>query len=408
MKFHRDPILKFVDSLLILILWLGLLAWLCTAGPVLAGAATVNQIKVGSQTEEPRRVEIRRLKKLLDDPRTPNAAAIERSLITLLIGSRAPSQEIIDAVGPEDCHDPMICIDIAQLLADRGEQLDAALAYVQHAYSIPAVPNDAVPRESFFLVEAYVRIKRGEFEKAIATLTSGVQRAPYYARGERYLSYLGLAYEKAGRIDDAIETYIRLAAGTKTTSDKPDKTLLALYRKRYGKLAGLEERIEANRLMARQKLFVDSQRLNIPAPDWVLQDLDGRDVKLSDFANRVVVLRFVNTQSGDDLEKLKFLQEQYEKYQKTGVAFICIDEGYPHPVAQRRHNIREALDRVRVTIPIVIDPDGEVARRRYGTIESLIVLIDQTGTIRFKNSLWNDYRPFVTEQIEYLLKSQEE
>ena len=55
---------------------------------------------------------------------------------------------------------------------------------------------------------------------------------------------------------------------------------------------------------------------------------------------------------------------------------------------------------------IVIAPDGEVAKR-YGTIESLIVLIDETGIIRFKNSLWHDYHPFVTEQIEYLLKPQE-
>jgi tetratricopeptide (TPR) repeat protein len=322
--------------------------------------------------------------------------------------TKDPSPQLNDPAGQEvDCQDPMSCIRLAQLLADKGEQLDAALAYVQRAYSIPAVPNDAVPRESFFLVEAYVRIRRGEFEQAIATLTRGVQRAPYYARGERYLSYLGLAYEKTGRIDEAIETYISLAGGIKTISDKPGKNLLALYRKRYGKLAGLEDRIEANRLMARQKLFVDSQRLNIPAPDWVLQDLDGRDVKLSDFANRVVVLRFVTTQFGDDVEKLKFLQEQYEKYQKMGVAFICIDEGYPHPIEQRRHNIREALARVQVTIPIVIDPDGEVARR-YATLESLIVLIDTTGTIRFKNSLWHDYHPFITEQIEYLLKPQEE
>lgn len=302
-----------------------------------------------------------------------------------------------------DCHDPMSCIHLAQSLADKGEHLDAALAYVQRAFSFPPLPNDAVPRESFFLVLAYVRIKRGEFEQAIATLTRGAEGAPYYSRDKRYLSYLGLAYEKAGRIDEAIETYISLAGGSETVSVKPGEALLGLYRKRYGSLAGLEDRIEAMRLKARRKLFVDSQLLSIPAPDWVLQDLDGRDVKLSDFANRVVVLRFVTTQFDDDVKKLKFLQEQYEKYQKRGVSFICIDEGYPHPIKQRQQNIREAFDRVGVTIPILVDPDGEVAKR-YDTVESLMVLIDQKGIIRFKNSLWHDYHPFVTEQIEYLIK----
>jgi len=408
MKFHRYMIFKLVNSPLILMLWLSLIAWLCTPASTLAGAATFSQVGVSRQSEERGRVEIGRLKKLLSDPGTANAAAIRRSLITFLITSQAPSREIIAAVGQElDCQDPMSCIHLAQLLADRGEHLDDALTYVQRAFSFPPVPNDAVPRQSFFLVLAYVRIKRGEFEQAIATLKSGLAGAPYYSRDWRYLSYLGLAYEKAGRIDEAIETYMSLAGGVKAVSDKPVESLLALYRKRYGSLAGLEDRIETMRLEARQKLFVDSQKVRaIPAPHWVLQDLDGRDVKLSDFANSVVVLRFVTTQFEDDLEKLKFLQEVYDKYQKRGVVFICIDEGYPHPIKQRRENIREALDRVRVTIPIVIDPDGEVAKR-YGTIQSLIVLIDKTGIIRFQNSLWHDYHPFVTEQMEYLLKPQE-
>jgi tetratricopeptide (TPR) repeat protein len=407
MKFYRYVIFKFVNSSLILILWPGLIAWLGTPALTLAGAATFNQIAASQQSDEHRRVEIRRLKKLLKDPRIPNAAALRRKLISLLITSQAPSREIIDAVGQElDCQDPMFCIYMAQSLADRGEHLDAALAFVQRAFTFPPVPNDAVPRESFFLVVAHVRIKRGEYEEAIATLKRGVAGAPYYSRDERYLSYLGLAYEKRGRIDEAIETYISLAAGVKTVSDKPGEALLALYRERYGSLIGLEERIEARRRRARREMFVDSQLLSIPAPDWVLQDLNGGDVSLSDFANRVVVLRFVTTQFEDDVEKLKFLQGQYEQYKDRGIAFVLVDEGYPHPIEQRRLNIRRALDRVDVTIPIVVDPDGAVAKR-YGTMESLIVLIDENRVIRFKNWLWHDYHPFVTEQIEYLLKPRE-
>lgn len=356
-----------------LMLWLGLIGSRWTPGVTLAGAARFSQIAVNQQKTSP----------------------------------QAPPREITGAPGQQGVQqDPMTLIRTAQLLAERGEQLDLALAYVQRAMSIPPIPNDAVPRESFFLVLAYVQIKRGEFEQAITTLTEGVERVPYYSRDERYLSYLGLAYEKTGRIDDAIETYVSLAGGVKTVSDKPGESLLALYRKRYGSLKGLELRIDNKRLKARQKLFVDAHLLNIPAPDWVLQGLDGRDVRLSDFANRLVVLRFVQTQSNDDVEKLKFLQEQYEKYKNRGVAFICIDEGYPHPIEKRRQIIREALDRVGVTMPIVIDPDRKVLER-YGTIESVIVLIDEKGVIRFKNWLWHDYHPFVTEQIEYLLKSQQ-
>jgi len=386
---------------------LGLIACLCTGGLTLASVVTFNQTAVSQQSKEDVRVEIRRLNKPLNDRRTPNAAALRRSLITLLVSSHHPSSEIIDAVAQElDHQDPMVYIRTAQLLADRGEQLDLALAYVQRAMSIPSVPNDAVPRGSFFLVLAYVRIKRGEFNQAISVLTKGVEGAPYYSRDERYLNYLGLAYEKTGRIDEAIETYISLAGGVKNVSDKPGKSLLALYQKRFGSLEGLEERIEATRLRARQKLFVDPLLLSMPAPDWVLQDLNGREVGLSDYANKIVVLRFVTTQFDSDLDKLRFLQSQYEKYKDKGVSFVCIDEGYPHPIEQRRQRIKEAADRLGITLPIVIDPDGLVAKR-YNTIESLIVIIDEKRMIRFKNGLWHDYHPFVTEQIEYLLKAQQ-
>lgn len=58
-----------------------------------------------------------------------------------------------------------------------------------------------------------------------------------------------------------------------------------------------------------------------------------------------------------------------------------------------------------VTIPTLTDY-SKVARS-YRTVEPLIVLIDEKGVIRFKNAIWHNYAPCVTEQIEFLLKSKE-
>lgn len=297
-------------------------------------------------------------------------------------------------------HDPMCYIRTAQSLAERGEQLDLALACVHRAMAIPPIPNDAVPRQGFFLVLGYVQIRRGEFDKAIATLTKGAEVAPEYSRLEQYLTYLGLAYENTGRIDEAIETYVSLAGGLKEISDKPNERLLILYRKRFGSVEGLNEKIEANRLKARKKFFVESQLLSIPAPDWSLQDLNGRHVSLSDFSNKVLVLSFVYAGGNVQEPTLKFLQAQYEKYKDKGVAFVCIDFVEKPDTQTTKTN----LERMGVTIPTLIDY-SEVARR-YKTIEPLIVLIDEKGMIRFKNSVWHDYRPFLAEQIEFLLQSQ--
>lgn len=159
------------------------------------------------------------------------------------------------------------------------------------------------------------------------------------------------------------------------------------------------QRIEDMGPEARRKFLAENHLLSVPAPDWSLQDLDSRPVSLSDFSNKILVLSFVSA-GGNGLEPtLKFLQTQYEKYKGKGIAFVCID------LAEKpdRKNIKINLERMGVTIPTLTD--GSEVARRYNTIEPLIVLIDEKGVIRFKNSIWHDYRPFVTEQIEFLIES---
>jgi peroxiredoxin len=153
---------------------------------------------------------------------------------------------------------------------------------------------------------------------------------------------------------------------------------------------------------ARRKFFVENHLLSIAAPDWSLQDLDGKPVSLSDFSNKILVLSFVSAEGNVEEPTLKFLQTQYEKYKGKGIAFVCID----FTEKPERQNIKINLERMGVTIPTLTD--GSQVARRYNTIEPLIVLIDETGVIRFKNSIWHDYRPFVTEQIEFLLKSKKQ
>ena len=316
--------------------------------------------------------------------------------------SQTPSTDIAKALAQLNGHDnPMCFIRAARSFADRGEQLDLALACVERAGEIRPLPNDAVPRASFFLTLAYVQIKRREFDQAIATLKQGAQHAPEYARLDEYLNYLGLAYENSGRIDDAIETYVTLAGGLQEISRAPSETLVTLYRKRFGSLDGLKEKIESNRLAARQKFFVDNHLLNIQAPPWSLRDLEDKEVRLTDFSNMILVLAFLSTGGNTHDSMLEFLQAQYEKYKDQGIAFVLVDYLERPDIQLSKTHLKE----LGVTIPTLID--YSVVARRYNTIEPLIVLIDDKGVIRFRNSIWHNYHPYVTEQIKYLLESRE-
>lgn len=301
-----------------------------------------------------------------------------------------------------NCHanDVLCFVGTAKSLAEKGDDLDLALACVRWAQAIPPVPNDAIGRD-FSLLLAYVQIKRSEFEQALATLLQKVSKSPYYARDTEYLTYLGMTYEGLGRIDDAIESYITVAGGVREVSVAPSERLVKLYRQRFGSLVGLKEKIEENRLRFRKELFVESQLLNEPAPDWSLEDLDGREVRLSDFSNKILVLSFANGAGNVDEELLKFLQAQYKKYKDKGVAFVSIDYSPNPPVEDIKANLREWG----VTIPMLTDRGAVISRYWKYSSESLIILIDENGNIRFRNTHWHDYRPFVIEQIEYLLKT---
>lgn len=317
--------------------------------------------------------------------------------------SSTQSRETADALDRLNCRrdDPMCFIRMAQSLAERDEQLDLALACVERAGAIPPVPNDAVPRSSFFLTLAYVQIKRREFDRAIDTLIRGARTAPEYSRLDQYLTYLGLAYESSGRIDEAIETYVNQAGGLRESAAPPSERLVSLYLKRFGSLNGLDEKIEANRLEARRKFFVDRNLLSIPAPDWLLNDLDGSQVSLADFSNNIVVLSFVAAGGNSNESILRFLQGLQEKHKDKSVRFVCIDlVEVPNPQL-----IKANLKQMGITI-LTLTGGSEVARQ-YKTLEPLIVLIDEKGMIRFKNTIWHDYQPFVTEQLKFLLQVDE-
>jgi tetratricopeptide (TPR) repeat protein len=224
---------------------------------------------------------------------------------------------------------------MAELLADRGEFLDVALEYFNIADLIPKMPGDGINRSYFFLTLAHIQIKRGESKKAIDTLTKvshGFISPFNYLIYVRLPYLLGLAYEKEGRVDDAIEAYVRMASGLKTVSDKPHENLVALYQKRYGDLDGLVEMIESARLKARYKEYIEGRWLLDKAPQWTLQDTSGKSISLTDFANKIIVQCFVTTQYQSDVEELKYIQGLSDKYKDQGVVFICIDEGYPHPI----------------------------------------------------------------------------
>ncbi|MGI8786374.1 MAG: peroxiredoxin [Pyrinomonadaceae bacterium] len=118
------------------------------------------------------------------------------------------------------------------------------------------------------------------------------------------------------------------------------------------------------------------------APDFTLQDGDGRDWKLSGQKGKTVVLLFY---PGDDTpvctKQLCSVRDNWSQYQATGaeVVGISTDSAKSH---------RGFSDKYNLTLPLLSDEAGEVVKL-YDVKSWLpnrsaraVVVIDKTGIIR--------------------------
>jgi len=123
------------------------------------------------------------------------------------------------------------------------------------------------------------------------------------------------------------------------------------------------------------------------APDFTLSDANARQVSLSDFAGRPVVLVFYPLDwSPTCSDQLSLYQTEQDEFDRRGAQLvgISVDSLYSH---------RAWAAVRRLTFPLLADfrPKGEVARRYHvwrtgdGFSERALYVIDEDGTIQYSH-----------------------
>lgn len=379
--------------------------WLLPLLPVpLHSQTKANADLVQGRTDK--RSQLEELKKhLRDNPHSGDPNDLRIHIIRLLLDVKAPFTEIREVIGIDSKYpNKVLFARVATLLADRREYLDEALELVDRAISAPRIPNDAIPYGNFEITRGYVYLQRREVDKALEIFTRLQKQMPY---NETLLTYLGLAYQRAGRIDEAINTYLQhdgLYYYTAPASAGND--LRALYRQKFGSLEGLQQKIEQTWLAMRRKVWVENTIVNIPGPQWTLNSLAGEPISLGDFKGKILILCFLPfVNAGEDLEKLKAIQKMYLRYQDREVAVVCIsDERFLK--GKQGTEVIQALREAEVTIPILTYDNKKVIQEYKTYEEPWVYLLDGQGNIRFEHSLYNrEYQVPLTEQLQYLLNN---
>ena len=111
------------------------------------------------------------------------------------------------------------------------------------------------------------------------------------------------------------------------------------------------------------------------ALDFALKDLDGRNVNLSDYKGKTIVLYFMATWCPECRGAIPQLKEIYSLYNTKGLVFLMID------VMESKEKVAAFSRKYNIPYPILLDDEGKVYRS-YGVGGVPVkALIDRDGRI---------------------------
>ena len=111
------------------------------------------------------------------------------------------------------------------------------------------------------------------------------------------------------------------------------------------------------------------------APDFTAQTLDGRQVRLSDFRGKVVLLNFWATWCPPCVREIPRLVRVAEAYQDDGLVVLGVNTTFQDDMAKVGQFTREQG----ISYPVLLDPDGTVSEKYPARLMPTTVLIDRDG-----------------------------
>ena len=133
-----------------------------------------------------------------------------------------------------------------------------------------------------------------------------------------------------------------------------------------------------------------------PAPQFSLANLDGKNVSLKDFADKVMVVDFWATWCGPCREEIPHLNKLYENYRGKGVVVVGISMDAEGPEV-----VKQFAKELRMEYPVVMGDEN--VQQDFGGIVGLptTFIIDRKGNIVKK---YTGYQPAIMQDMEQTIK----
>ena len=135
------------------------------------------------------------------------------------------------------------------------------------------------------------------------------------------------------------------------------------------------------------------------APDFVLKDMDGRNLRLSEYRGQVVLVNFWARWAGDSRQEMPALDRINTTYQRAGLVVLGVS------VDEDKQRAAEFAGSMRVSYPILFDTGPQTGKDYRLQNIPMTVLVDRSGVVRFTNLGFKrgDERVYL-DQIRELLR----
>ncbi len=128
-----------------------------------------------------------------------------------------------------------------------------------------------------------------------------------------------------------------------------------------------------------------------PAPEFALKDLDGKEVRLSSFKGKTVVLEWFNP--GCPFVKashgLGSLKDAARRETKAGVVWLAVNSGAAGKQGAGADANREGAKTFGMDHPILLDETGSVGKTYGATNTPHLMVIDPKGTLVYRGAVDN-------------------
>lgn len=139
-------------------------------------------------------------------------------------------------------------------------------------------------------------------------------------------------------------------------------------------------------------------KIDKPAPDFTLNDIDGNESKLADFKGKVVLMDFWATWCGPCVQAMPHVQAIYEIYKEKDVIVLGINSW-----ERDKDKVKPFLEENNITYKILLDENNEVVGE-YGVIGiPTFFVIDKKGLIRYSYTGLPSDTQIIQKNVEELL-----